>query len=222
MSPKSTEIGIHRQQHGRQEQTRKLAGEQNLGPRRKRKLMFGKLQVGYQNANRGPTNTHAFLEWGNKEGMDIGFVGEPWMDKEGKGTQSHPAFRLGSRSERGKKLVVYWKGHLEARIIKETANLAVVEAGEVLWVGVYANGKWKMAEWDNFLQAIHQVIEDRRAVLIGDWNAHREEWEPGRTRNNKGKRLWDYSLEAGYTLVDIEGPTWERTRIVMQKVVGLT
>ena len=52
------------------------------------------VKVAYQNVAGGPENTHAFLEWCREKEIGIAFVGEAWIEKKGRGTQTHLSFVL--------------------------------------------------------------------------------------------------------------------------------
>jgi len=69
--------------------------------------------AGHQNVAGQYEGTHTFLEWCKKRRMDIVFVGEVWVDKKGTGTQSHPSYTLGSKVEKGKRTMVYWRKKLD-------------------------------------------------------------------------------------------------------------
>jgi len=47
------------------------------------------------------------LAWYKKRRIGIGFVREAWVDKKGTETQSYPSYILGSKVERGKRIMVY-------------------------------------------------------------------------------------------------------------------
>jgi len=51
------------------------------------------------------------------------------VDKKGTETQSHPSYTLGSKVEKGKKTMVYWKKKLDGvvKVIREDKRLALVE-----------------------------------------------------------------------------------------------
>jgi len=52
------------------------------------------------------------------------------VDKKGTGTQSHPSYTLGSKVEKGKRTMVYWRKKLDGvvKVIREDKRLALVEA----------------------------------------------------------------------------------------------
>ena len=60
----------------------------------------GGVRVTYMNVGRGVNATHEYPERCAREGVEIAFVGECWVErKSDRGTQSHPDFlRLGSVS----------------------------------------------------------------------------------------------------------------------------
>ena len=85
--------------------------------------------MAYQNVAEQCEGTHTFLEWCKKRRIDIAFVEEAWVDKKGTGTQSHHSYMLGSKVERGKRTIVYWRKKMDrvVKVIREDKRLALVE-----------------------------------------------------------------------------------------------
>ena len=65
------------------------------------------------------------------------------MDKKGTRTQSHLSYTLGSKVEKGKRTMVYWRKKLNGvvKVIREDKRLALVEAWGHKLGGIYADGK---------------------------------------------------------------------------------
>ena len=53
---------------------------------------MGILKVAYMNVGRGCVAAHVFLESCGRKEVDICFVGECWVARDGNGTQSHPDY----------------------------------------------------------------------------------------------------------------------------------
>jgi len=87
--------------------------------------------MAYQNIAGQCKGTHMFLEWCKKRRIDIVFVGEVWMDKKETGIQSHPSYTLGSKVEKRKRTMVYWRKKMDAvvKVISEDKRLALWRGG---------------------------------------------------------------------------------------------
>ena len=72
--------------------------------------------VVYQNVADGLENIHAFLEWYREEEIEIVFVGEAWIERNGRGTQTHSSFVLISTAKRERKVLAYTRKGMEAEV----------------------------------------------------------------------------------------------------------
>ena len=61
--------------------------------------------------------------------MEIVFVGEVWIEKNSRGTQTHLSFVLMSTSKKGKRVMAYVRKGLEeeVKVIKEEDNHIILE-----------------------------------------------------------------------------------------------
>ena len=99
----------------------------------------------YQNVTRGPENTYAFLEWCREKQVGIVLVGEAWIEKNGRGTQTYPSFVLISSTKKGRRVMAYVrKGMIEEiKVVKEGDNHIILQEKNKKKIGrVYANGRW--------------------------------------------------------------------------------
>ena len=74
------------------------------------------VQVVYQNVTRGPENTHAFLEWYRARDIEIVFVGKAWIEKNGRGTQTHASFVLITMVKKGRRVMAYVRKGMEEEV----------------------------------------------------------------------------------------------------------
>ena len=86
------------------------------------------VQVAYQNVAGGPENTYAFLEWCRKKEVGIAFVGEAWIEKGGRGTQTYPSFVLMTTAKKGRRVMAYVRKGIEEKVevVKEEDNLIIL------------------------------------------------------------------------------------------------
>jgi len=164
--------------------------------------------VAYQNVAGQYEGTHTFLEWCKKRRIDIVFIGEAWVDKKGTGTQSHPSYTLGSKVEKGKRTMVYWRKKLDGtvKVIKEDKRLALVEVWGHKLGGIYADGKLSGGAWKAWLESLNEAD-----CLVGDWNAHNQAWDPLNEDDTRGKDMEEWMVEKGFEIGgEYNGPTWER------------
>src|SRR5436853_109380 len=91
--------------------------------------MAGKLKVGYQNVYNSHINTHAFLDWRKAEGVEVAFMGEAWINREGIEIQMHSMYKVGSGVRKGKRVIVYYWHGLEILITKDKDDISMAEVG---------------------------------------------------------------------------------------------
>ena len=82
------------------------------------------VQVAYQNIVKGLENTHVFLEWCREKEIGIVFVGEAWIDKNVRGTQTDPSFVLMSMAKKERSVMVHVRKEIEEEVVvvKEEDN----------------------------------------------------------------------------------------------------
>ncbi|RPB22495.1 hypothetical protein L211DRAFT_884786 [Terfezia boudieri ATCC MYA-4762] len=173
------------------------------------------IRVAYQNVGGSHLNTHVFLEWCKEEGVDVAFVGETWIDKGGKGSQSHPSFQLRSGVRKGRRVFVYWRRSLAGSIKVETEedNLVIVEVFGRKLGGVYANGKLQGQKWEEWLGEVSRRLDGGNVAVVGDWNAHSHDWDEASEEDSRGRSMAAWILGLGLTVAEGDcGRTWERMR----------
>ena len=108
------------------------------------------VQVAYQNVEGGAENTHAFLEWCREKEIGIVFVGEAWIEKNGRGTQTHPRFVLMTRAKKGTRVGTCMRKGMEEEmeVIKEEDNHIILQEKKKHKIaGVYVNKRWHGEKW---------------------------------------------------------------------------
>ena len=130
------------------------------------------------NIGRGCVAPHVFLESCVRKEVDICFVGECWVVRDGNGTQSHTDYVMLGSARRGTKVVVFIrKGLVEGvSLVAATARAVVVEVGGCRVGGVYRKcgvGVHAMKDW---LSCMEEWVGGGDWVLLGDWKAHHHTW----------------------------------------------
>ena len=74
---------------------------------------------------------HVFLESCARKEVDICFVGECWVVRDGNGTQSHPDYVMLGSASRGTKVAVYIRRDLVdgVSLVAASARAVVVKVG---------------------------------------------------------------------------------------------
>ena len=113
---------------------------------------MGILKVAYMNVGRGCVGAHVFLESCARKEVDICFVGEYWITRDGNGTQSHSDYVILGNVRRGTKVVVFIRKVLVdgVSLVAATARAVVVEVGGCRVGGVYEKcgvGMHEMKDW---------------------------------------------------------------------------
>ena len=98
----------------------------------------------YQNVVGGPENTYTFLEWCRDKEIGIVFLGEAWIKKNGRGTQTHPSFVLISKAQKGRRVMLYMRKAMEeeVEVVKEEDNHIILQEENKKKIGgIYGNGR---------------------------------------------------------------------------------
>ena len=166
------------------------------------------------NVGRGCVAAYVFLESCAWKEVDICFVGECWVARDGNGTQSHPDYVMLGSVRRGTKLVVFIrKGLVDGvSLVAATARAVVVEVGGCRVGGVYGKcgvGVHAMKDW---LGCLEEWIGGGDWVLLGDWNAHHHTWSVDGKSGPGGRVLAEWVLERGAEVHFGVGGTFERRR----------
>ena len=73
------------------------------------------------------------------------FIREAWIEKGGRGTQTHPSFVLMTTAKKGRRLMAYMRKGMEeeVEVVKEEGNLMIIQEKNKKRIGeVYANSRW--------------------------------------------------------------------------------
>ena len=169
------------------------------------------MRVAYQNVGRGSTNAHVLFQWGARENMDIIFVGEAWRDRDGGGnTQQRGGYVMGAGFGKNRLVVGYWKKELkeEIRIILESKRAIGREIGGKFIGAVYGAAGGNQEGMEDWLHSLEGVVRGQSGILLGDWNAHCEEWDMESREDGKGKVLKEWMERNGFELVQPDGAMW--------------
>jgi len=141
------------------------------------------------------------------------FVGECYISKDFRGTNTHGAYKMGTRIQKGRRVTVYWRKELNdaIRVIMEEDRAMGIEVGGKRIFGVYGKSGGRRLNYEGWLDRIGRKSIQRDTVLVRDWNAHHGDWEEGEREDGKGRALAEWTAESGYTLLHLPGLTWERT-----------
>ena len=166
------------------------------------------------NVGRGCVAAHVFLESCARREVDICFVEECWVARDGNGTQSHPDYVMLGSANRGTKVVVFIRKDLVdgVSLVAATARAIVVEVGGCRVGGVCGKcgmGVYAMKDW---LGCLEGWIGGGDWVLLGDWNAHHHTWSLDGKSGPGGRVLAEWVLERGAEVHFGVGGTFERRR----------
>ena len=173
--------------------------------------MVGHLKVAYQNVGVGLVNIHAYLQRCFEKSVQIAFVGECWKNKEGTATTTHPHYKVGSRIIKESRIIVHCSSEAGEKIkeIAENTNTIGIEIGQDRIVRVYRRCKSMVLEYTEWIGIIGNMMTDREGVVVGDWNAHHEQWSLTGKGDGRGRALEEWATGTGFDWVYIEGETWE-------------
>ena len=181
---------------------------------------MGILKVAYINMVRGCVAAHVFLESCARKEVDICFVGECWVARDGNGTQSHPDYVISGSVSRGTKVVVFIRKHLVDGVSLVAANARVVvgEVGGCRVGGVSGRCGVVVPAMRDWLSCVEGWIGGGDWVLLGDWNAHHHTWSLDGKSGPGGIVVAEWVLEQGAEVHFGEGGTfeWRRGRDVVQ------
>ena len=153
------------------------------------------VRLGYQNVGGGTDATHEYLERCARGDVVIAFVGECWVEMVcGKGTQSHPDFVCIGGFLKGARVAVHVRkdwAHLVS-IVHIDLRVVVLELGGVLVGGVYGKCGHTVHTASQWLRSIRKVVDGRRWVLLGDWNAHHRSWSLEGKEDSVGRVLAEW------------------------------
>ena len=79
------------------------------------------------------------MERCHEKGVHIAFIGECWINKDGNGTNTHGAYTLGTRVQKGRRVTVYWKKELEdiIKFLMEEDRVMGIEVDGKTIFGIY-------------------------------------------------------------------------------------
>ena len=127
------------------------------------------IKVAYQNVGGGNKGQHAWLEYCKQIEMDIIFVGEVLVPRNGSGTINMAGYDLATEVKKGTKVAAYWRTEIgnQVRIILDQEDAIGFECGDARIVGVYGRGKSNTREYEQWAQRVVQNAEIRMAYSSG-------------------------------------------------------
>ena len=176
------------------------------------------LKIAYQNVGGSAENTNVFLEWYERENIDIGFIGEKWRT-----TNNNTQFRQGMVciSKKGK-VAVFVTSEIKDKVtrVHEEDRVVIVEVGGKRIAGVYTDTKGNGETMEEWLESWGDKISE--GVMIGDWNAHDKEWDTQR-QDAKGRILSVWTKSKGFQLQEPDNITFMRKRegVVLTSTIDL-
>src|SRR6266576_3308558 len=106
-----------------------------------------------------------------------------------------------------------WKGGM--RIEREGEREVLLTIGGMIVGGIYGDSGTKRGNYMDWLEILEEGMDGRDGCLVGDWNAHYHEWATtgdSMESCSRGKELWEWAGEGGWTMEPPGHPTWERER----------
>ena len=69
------------------------------------------------------------MEWCRQKEIGIAFVGEVWIEKNGRGTQTHPSFVLMTTAKKERRVMACVRKGMEeeVEVMKEEHNLTILQ-----------------------------------------------------------------------------------------------
>ena len=98
--------------------------------------------MAYQNVAEGLENAHTFLKSCREKEIGIVFVREAWIEKNGRGTQTHPSFVMMPCTKKGRRVMSYVRKGIdkEVEVDKKTDNHIILQEKNRKKIGsVYIN-----------------------------------------------------------------------------------
>ena len=180
--------------------------------RTKRKQIPMEVRVAYQNVGGGNKGQHAWLEFCKQKEMDIIFVGEVFVPRDGYGRIKMAGYELATEVKKGTKVAAYWRTEIgnQARIILDQEDAIGFECGKTRIVGVYGRGKSNTREYGQWVERVVGKLRNKDGILIGDWNAHHTTWSEKGKEDGKGRSLEQAISGIGGRWKATKGHTWER------------
>lgn len=108
------------------------------------------------NIGRGCVVTHVFLESCARNGVGICFVGKCWVDRDGRGTQSHLDYVILGSVSRGTRVTAFVGKHITDAVqsVVTSASALIVVVGDVQIEGVYRKCGARVHEMGKWLQML--------------------------------------------------------------------
>ena len=175
----------------------------------------GRISVMYMNVGRGTDATHEFLERCARGDVAVAFVGECLVEKKsGVGTESHTDYvRLGSVSGGGKVACHVPRDIVDCCVLVGCENgFVCVDIGGVRIGGVYSKYGARVYEMLHWLDQVQVLVGNGWWLLIGDWNAHHEEWSLDGRSDPVGNVLEEWQTSCGARILRSRSHTFERRR----------
>ena len=158
----------------------------------------------YQNVVKGLENLHIFLEWYKDKKLGIVFVGEAWIEKNGRGAQSHPSFAHISVVKKRRRVMVYTRKGLESKIniVNEEDNYVTIqEKNKGKCIEVYMNRKIQVERWKSWLGRLEEEMGRDSSILV-DWNAYSYSWYKAKEQDGRGKMMVECMTGTGWMVME--------------------
>ena len=170
------------------------------------------VKVAYQNVGGGNKGQHAWLEFCNHKEMDIIFVGEVFVPRDGNGTINMGGYELALEVKKGMKVAACWRTEIgnQVSIILDQEDAIGFECGKTRIVGVYDRWKSNTREYGQWVERVVGKLRNKDGILIRDSNAHHTTWSEKGKEDGKGRILEEAIRGMGARWKATKGNTWER------------
>ena len=124
--------------------------------------------MAYQNVTGGLENTHAVLEWYREKEIEIVFGAEAWIQRNGRGIQTHPSLVRTLTAKSGRRVMAYVRKGMEKEleVVKEENNHIILQDKNKNKIGgVYVNGRWHEEKRNEWLRKLEEEIGREGSIL---------------------------------------------------------
>ena len=114
------------------------------------------------------------MEWYREKEIGIVFMRKAWIEKDGRGTQTHLSFVLISTVRKGRRVMAYVRKGIEeeVEVVKEEDNHIILQIKNKKKIGkVYTNRRWYREKWRKWLRKLEKKT-GRESSILRDWNTH--------------------------------------------------
>ena len=169
--------------------------------RRESKDMEGDIQIAYINVNRSTVTIQTVLE---TRRYHVVIAAEPWIYKRKNippATVSHPKYTIISHVHHDSYLVCYARKDINAtaKVNHHIAQISIRTTNEEDPLRITAIYLPPDMETRKYTENIRTIFKTHSPLILGDFNAHNEDWSlTGQKNNTKGNVLKDISEEEAY------------------------